>query len=267
MLAIFHKQFAHPPQELNSPESSSNIPSGKPGSVRRPPKNPDEILRDFHSSHPKQSFSATFSGGAALACVAAHSTCPSSLHQRLFCCFDEIYCVFVGSLHNLSSLIKQYGLCCKSTNEATLVIEAYRTLRDRGPYPADQVVKDLSGSFAFVVYDNKTGAVFAALSSEGEVPLYWGIAADGSVVICDDRDIVKGGCGKSYAPFPTGCMFHSEGGLKSFEHPMNKMKAMPRVDSEGVMCGANFKVDTYTKINSMPRVGSAANWASWDDSH
>ncbi|KAG1359556.1 stem-specific protein TSJT1-like [Cocos nucifera] len=152
MLAIFHKAFAHPPQELNSP-----------GGGRRVPKNPEEILREFHSLHPGDSFSATFSGGAALAC---------------------------------------YGLC-KNTNEALLVIEAYRTLRDRGPYPADQVLKDLGGSFAFVLYDSKAGTVFAALSADGKIPLYWGIAADGSVVICDDVGIIKGGCGKSYAPFPT----------------------------------------------------------------
>jgi len=62
-----------------------------------------------------------------------------------------------------------------------------------------------------------------------------------------------------------GCMFHSEGGLRSFEHPMNKMKAMPRVDSEGVICGATFRVDKYSRINSMPRVGSAADWTSWDE--
>lgn len=43
------------------------------------------------------------------------------------------------------------------------VIEAYRTLRDRGPYPADQVLKELDGSFGFVVYDNKARTVFAAL--------------------------------------------------------------------------------------------------------
>jgi hypothetical protein len=60
-----------------------------------------------------------------------------------------------------------------------------------------------------------------------------------------------------------GCMFHSEHGLKSFEHPTMKMKAMPRIDSEGVMCGANFKVDVKSKIHSMPRVGSEANWALW----
>lgn len=60
-----------------------------------------------------------------------------------------------------------------------------------------------------------------------------------------------------------GCMYHSESGLKSFEHPSYKMKAMPRVDSEGAMCGAWFKVDVYSKVNSMPRVGSSANWANW----
>lgn len=49
----------------------------------------------------------------------------------------------------------------------------------------------------------------------------------------------------------------------SFEHPMNKMKAMPRIDSEGTMCGATFKVDSYSRISSMPRVGSEANWATW----
>ena len=255
MLAIFQKQVAHAPAELNSPRSSA-----------AKPKNPDEILRDFHALHPIEAFSTSFGGGAALACVAGHARNGLTGYERMFCGLDDIYCVFMGRLDNLSSLIRQYGLCSRSTNEALLVIEAYRTLRDRGPYPADQVVKDLSGSFAFVVFDNKSGAVFAALSTDGEVPLYWGIAADGSVVICDEREIVKGGCGKSYAPFPVGCMFHSEGGLKSFEHPMNRLKAMPRVDSEGVMCGATFKVDTFTKINSMPRVGSATNWAAtWDD--
>lgn len=60
-----------------------------------------------------------------------------------------------------------------------------------------------------------------------------------------------------------GSMFHSQNGLMSFEHPKLKMKAMPRIDSEGVMCGANFKVDKQSRIPSMPRVGSEANWATW----
>ncbi|KAL6844346.1 hypothetical protein ACP4OV_026019 [Aristida adscensionis] len=251
MLAIFQKQVAHAPQELHSPRGG--------GASAARAQSPDEILRGFHAAHPDDAFSASFGGGAALACA-------GSGHGRMFCGLDDIYCVFRGRLDNLSALIRQYGLCGRSTNEALLVIEAYRTLRDRGPYPADQVLKDLAGSFAFVLFDNKSGAVFAALSADGGVGLYWGVAGDGSVVISDEREAVKGGCGKSYAPFPAGCMFHSEGGLKSFEHPMHRLKAMPRVDSEGVMCGATFKVDTFAKVNSMPRVGSATNWAAaWDD--
>lgn len=257
MLAIFHKTFAHPPPELSSPNSTA---------CRSALKHPEEILRDFHAAHPANCFSANFTGGAALASVGSggHHV---SLHQRLFCSLDEMYCMFVGCLTNLNSLIKQYGLCCKTANEALLVIEAYRTLRDRGPYPADQVLKDLAGSFAFVLYDNKAGTVFAALSSDGGIPLFWGIGADDSVVMSDDSEVIKRSCGKSFAPFPAGCMFHSERGLRSFEHPMYKMKAMPRVDSEGVVCGANFKVDLYSRMNSMPRVGSAADWTSWEDSH
>ena len=60
-----------------------------------------------------------------------------------------------------------------------------------------------------------------------------------------------------------GCMFHSEHGIMSFEHPTRKMKAMPRIDSEGVMCGADFKVDSQSRNQGMPRVGSEANWATW----
>jgi len=82
-------------------------------------------------------------------------------HTHRFCVLDNIHCIFLGSLNNLSKLIKQYGLS-KGTNDAMFIIEAYRTLRDRGPYPADQVLKELEGSFGFVIYDNKDGTVFTA---------------------------------------------------------------------------------------------------------
>ncbi|CAN8273673.1 unnamed protein product [Cochlearia groenlandica] len=248
MLAIFHEAFSHPPEELNSPATEK---------CKKQPKLPQETLKEFLSRHPLNTFSMSFGKSAVLAYVRPSAS--FSIHQRLFVGFDDIYCLFLGSLNNLCQLNKQYGLT-KATNEAMFVIEAYRTLRDRGPYPADQVVKDLDGSFAFVVYDSKAGSVFTALGSDGSVKLFWGIASDGSVVISDDLDVIKEGCAKSFAPFPTGCMFHSEGGLMSFEHPMNKIKAMPRIDSEGVLCGANFKVDVYSRVNSIPRRGSEANW-------
>jgi hypothetical protein len=64
--------------------------------------------------------------------------------------------------------------------------------------------------------------------------------------------------------FISGCFFTTSGGLSNFEHPLNKLKPVQRVDSPGQVCGATFKVDAEAKKESigMPRVGSAANWSN-----
>ena len=78
---------------------------------------------------------------------------------------DDIFCLFQGHIENVAVLKQQYGLN-KTANEAIIVIEAYRTLRDRGPYPADQVVKDILGKFAFILYDSTSKATFVAVVSD-----------------------------------------------------------------------------------------------------
>ncbi|CAI8591165.1 unnamed protein product [Vicia faba] len=240
MLGIFKEKLVNAPKELNSPASqNSNPKKAKPS---------HEILRDFISCNSSDAFYMTFGNDALLAYSPSNTP---SIYQRLFSGLDNIYCAFMGNLHNLSQLNKQYGLS-KGSNEAIFIIEAYRTLRDRGPYPADQVLKQFEGSFGFVIYDHKNQTVFAASGSDGQIGLYWGIAADGSVVISENVELVK-----------SGCLFHSEHGLLNFEHPTKKMKAMPRIDSEGVMCGANFNVDSQSRNQMMPRVGSEANWSTW----
>lgn len=40
-------------------------------------------------------------------------------------------------------------------------------------------------------------------ANEG-MDLYWGTAADGSLVISDKLEVIKAGCAKSFAPFPPG---------------------------------------------------------------
>lgn len=69
--------------------------------------------------------------------------------------------MFQGHLENLTSLKQQYGLG-KIANEVIIVIEAYKTLRDRGPFPASQVLRDLSGKFAFVLFDSSSNSAFIA---------------------------------------------------------------------------------------------------------
>ncbi|GER53051.1 aluminium induced protein with YGL and LRDR motifs [Striga asiatica] len=254
MLAVFKNGVINPPKELHSPASTAAY--GKS-------KTPEETLKEFLASNSNNGFSLGFVDRAILAYVPPQSSVNVKPNQRLFCGVDDVYCIFMGSLNNLPNLNKRYGLS-KGGNEALFVIEAYRTLRDRSPMPAHRVLKELEGSFGFVIYDHKYGIVFAALGSDKATNLFWGVASDGSVMISDDVCLIKASCIKSFAPFPNGCMYHSDRGLMSFEHPMHKMKAMPRINSEGAMCGSYFAVDAYSKVNSMPRVGSAANWATWE---
>ncbi|CAH2046561.1 unnamed protein product [Thlaspi arvense] len=103
----------------------------------------------------------------------------------------------------------------------------------------------------------------AIMDADGSVPFFWGNDAEGHLVLSDDTSLLKKGCSKSFSPFPKGCFFTSSGGLRSFEHPKNELKPVPRVDSSGDVCGATFKVDAEAKRDGtkMPRVDSSHNWA------
>ncbi|GMY18940.1 stem-specific protein TSJT1 [Fagus crenata] len=79
------------------------------------------------------------------------------------------------------------------------------------------VVRDIHGKFGFILYDST--------DADGSVPFFWGNDSEGHLVLSDDAEIVKKGCGKSFAPFPKG--------LRSFEHLLNEVKPVPRVDSSG----------------------------------
>lgn len=82
-------------------------------------------------------------------------------------------CIFVGLLENMSELRQHYGLSRQAT-EAMVVVEAYKVLRDRAPYPPDQVIRDLQGRFAFVLFDSKAVTLLLArVSSHGEIESGW----------------------------------------------------------------------------------------------
>ena len=166
----------------------------------------------------------------------------------------------------------------------------------------------LTSKYQFVlVFPNDF--LFTTQDADGSVPFFWGTDSEGHLVLSDDVEIVKKGCGKSFAPFPKGtiqtecilcdarqvhhyhvmliiivlflpsvtcnfyiyfnifrpgCFFTTSKGLQSFEHPLNEVKPIPRVDSQGQVCGATYKVDAQAKKDGagMPRVGSAADWSS-----
>lgn len=248
MLAVFKSFVANGPQELCSPIAHASADNRKSGA---------QILDCFVSEVPNAvQFSLSDVGGMA---YTHHKQ--ALLRPRSFAAVDGVFCLFQGNLENLTALRQEYGLA-KSVTEVMLVIQAYKTLRDRGPFPADKVVGALAGQFVFVLFDMSNRNVFVAQDCEGKIPFYWGTAADGSLAFSDTPELLKSGCGKSFAPFPPGCYFSSNMGLRSYEHPLQKLKPVPRVDSQGQALGATFKVDmTLKNKDTMPRVGSEANWA------
>nr|XP_043618762.1 stem-specific protein TSJT1-like [Erigeron canadensis] len=244
MLAVFGKMIANPPVELSLPFKGS-------GDL----KTREEIASIFGLDQPDSTWYKFCNGDfMALSNQDEYATCPRSV------VIDNIFCIFNGYLRNTCDLRRRYGLSRQAT-EAMVVVEAYKVLRDRAPYPADQVIKELDGKFSFVLYDAKAAKLFLARDRDGSAQLHWGVLADGSLVCSDDPKIVRKGCGDRYTPFPPGCLFKSEEGLISFDHPLNKVRGVVREDDEGFSTAVIFQVDLFTRLYSIPRSGSDANWS------
>ncbi|XP_061345493.1 stem-specific protein TSJT1 [Gastrolobium bilobum] len=227
MLGVFSSSVMSPPDELVA--AGSRTPSPKMTAAA--------LVNRFVESN-ASAVSVQIGEHVQLA-YTHHSESP--WQPRSFAVKDEVFCLFQGALDNLGSLRQQYGLA-KSANEVLLVIEAYKALRDRAPYPANHVVGHLSGNFAFIVFDKSTSTLFVASDQFGKVPLYWGITADGYVAFADDAELLKGACGKSLASFPQGCFYSTAvGGLMCYENPKNKITAVPANEEE--IWGATFKVE------------------------
>ena len=80
---------------------------------------------------------------------------------------------------------------------------------DRGSFPADQVLNHFEGSFAFVLFDSSSKTLMVSSDIEGKCSLFWGCTSDGSLAFSDDDEVLKNGCGTSFAPIPVGCYFSS----------------------------------------------------------
>ncbi|KAJ8620687.1 hypothetical protein MRB53_029216 [Persea americana] len=236
MLGVFSSAVVTPPEELVAAGSRTPSPKTKVTTLV------DRFVERTHSAVTVQI------GDEGYMAYSHHNE--SVLQPRSFAVKDEIFCLFEGALDNLGSLRQQYGLS-KTVNEVVLVIEAYKALRDRAPYPPNHVVGHLNGNFAFVVFDKTTSTLFVASDQQGKVPFFWGITADGYVAFADDADLLKGSCGKSLASFPQGCFYSTAlGELKCYENPKNKVTAIPASEEE--ICGATFMVEAAPVFAAIP---------------
>ncbi|KAH7438186.1 hypothetical protein KP509_04G004200 [Ceratopteris richardii] len=160
MLAIFGSTVANAPQELSSPCSSKTL--------RESRKSGNEILEIFMKEMP-DAVQITLSDVTGLAYTHAKQ---SLLAPRSFAMTDGVFCLFQGALKNLTALRQVYGLP-KNVNEVMFLIQAYKTLRDRG-------LSQLIGSWRLLVgvfslfYSTQSTSLFLLLRTVREVSLYIG---------------------------------------------------------------------------------------------
>ncbi|KAI6683539.1 hypothetical protein NL676_029452, partial [Syzygium grande] len=93
-------------------------------------------------------------------------------------------------------------------------------------------------------------APFHGNDVDGSVLFFWGSDYEGNLVLSDDAEVVKKGCGKSFAPFPQelqenvtllgnnileDLQEHASllalEVLRRYDHPLDKVKPVPRVDN------------------------------------
>ena len=86
--------------------------------------------------------------------------------------------------------------------------------------------------------------------ADESVPFFWGVDSEGHLVLSDDEETVKKGCGKSFAPFPKGIVIcfaywiHSLG--KPFHHCLSFSLGTCSHVSNGLVseiCGVTWEVN------------------------
>ena len=154
---------------------------------------------------------------------------------------------------------------------------------------AVEKLRQLIGGFAFILFDRKRHRLVAARDAAGEEDLFWGVCSDGEEggVLCFSDTLntpAMEECMFSATQFPKGMVLVAQGSvawrappgskmavgpsrpgvskLHSFTKPQNPVRAVPRVNSSGALCGAVFRVDSAadllmsTELSTMQRVSS-----------
>lgn len=86
--------------------------------------------------------------------------------------------------------------------------------RTNSGYKGPDFLDELSGIFAFVLYDEEKDAFLIARDPIGVIPLYIGYDADGTVYVASELKALEGQC-ERYEPFlPGHCYWSGDPGQK-----------------------------------------------------
>ena len=158
--------------------------------------------------HRGPDWSGIYCGGSA---ILAHERLsivdPESGGQPLFSPDRKQVLAVNGEIYNHQEIRRRYAgqYDFQTGSDCEVILALYR---DKGIH----FLEDISGIFAFVLYDEEKDAFLIARDPIGVIPLYIGYDSDGKVYVASELKALEGQC-ERYEPFLPGHYLWSKDGL------------------------------------------------------
>ena len=162
--------------------------------------------------HRGPDWSGIYTGGSAILCHERLSIVdPESGKQPLFSSDKKQVLAVNGEIYNHQDIRRRYAgkYQFQTGSDCEVILALYR---DKGI----DLLEDLSGIFAFALYDAERDEFLIARDPIGVIPLYIGYDDDGKVYVASELKALEGQCDR-YEPFLPGHYYWSrEPGMKRY---------------------------------------------------
>lgn len=162
--------------------------------------------------HRGPDWSGIYTGGSAILCHERLSIVdPESGKQPLFSSDKKLVLAVNGEIYNHQDIRRRYAgkYQFQTGSDCEVILALYR---DKGI----DFLEDLSGIFAFALYDAERDEFLIARDPIGVIPLYIGYDDDGKVYVASELKALEGQCDR-YEPFLPGHYYWSrEPGMKRY---------------------------------------------------
>ena len=159
--------------------------------------------------HRGPDWSGIYCGGSA---ILAHERLsivdPESGGQPLYAPDRKQVLAVNGEIYNHQDIRRKYAgkYTFQTGSDCEVILALYRELRQQSPSLREglgSLLEQLSGIFAFALYDEEQDAFLIARDPIGVIPLYIGYDHEGKIYVASELKALEGQC-DYYEPFPPG---------------------------------------------------------------
>ena len=164
--------------------------------------------------HRGPDWSGIYCGGTA---ILAHERLsivdPESGGQPLYSSDGKQVLAVNGEIYNHQEIRRRYAgqYEFQTGSDCEVILALWKEMRDKGQEVKD-MLEQLSGIFAFVLYDEEHDEFLIARDPVGVIPLYIGYDSNGTVYVASELKALEGQCAR-YEPFLPGHYLSSREGF------------------------------------------------------